>query len=533
MKRSNPQTELEKALQDAGFTKAEFAEKIGVCRFSVIKWCSGVSAPSAKSTEKIKAVLGFFPEEQSEKKPRKKWQSKKYQQDPFIKALQVAGLTKTEFAEKIGVGYSTLLKWISGREKPRDDNVKKIKEALGFYPWEQKEGRTPFERAMKEAGITPKELAEKIGVSVNAVMLWKRGDVAPSYENAEKIREAFGFWPEETEENLKTERPYEAFGKLLKNLRENADEYKGRGGVKKASAALGMTATELSKYESGRGIPSKKRLLSICKLYGANQKIVLNARQNAIDQKNNMDLGVCLICGKPIPKGQKRYCSTECRLEAGKRYIRKSTGIKRKGAIYTLKTCPDCGAEVMLHGSAYRCPTCQYAVDRQRARESQARYKAGKTRRIGSIDICSVCGKEYTVESGMQKYCPDCREEAALEARRKYARERAKKIQEDPEKKEKRNEARRHLMPAHRETCKQCGKDFFTDAYEMYCSQECKDAARNEYIKKYNQEHAAERSASKKRKWAEKKKEEKQEIYAQRRKRKEEKKEQDAKKESD
>lgn len=88
-------------------------------------------------------------------------------------------------------------------------------------------------------------------------------------------------------------------------------------------------------------------------------------------------------------------------------------------------------------------------------------------------------------------------------------------------------------MPAHRETCKQCGKDFLTDAYEMYCSQECKDAARNEYIKKYNQDHAAERSASKKRKWAEKTKEEKQEIYAQRRKRKEEKKAQDAKKESD
>ena len=71
MKRSNPRTELEKALQDAGLTKTEFAEKIGVCRFSVIKWCSGVSAPSIRNAKKIKAVLGFFPEEQSEKKPRK------------------------------------------------------------------------------------------------------------------------------------------------------------------------------------------------------------------------------------------------------------------------------------------------------------------------------------------------------------------------------------------------------------------------------------------------------------------------------
>lgn len=60
MKGNNPQTELEKALQDAGFTKAEFAEKIGVCYNTVMKWASGKEMPRDDNAKKIKEALGFF-----------------------------------------------------------------------------------------------------------------------------------------------------------------------------------------------------------------------------------------------------------------------------------------------------------------------------------------------------------------------------------------------------------------------------------------------------------------------------------------
>ena len=42
------------------------------------------------------------------------------------------------------------------------------------------------------------------------------------------------------------------------------------------------------------------------------------------------------------------------------------------------------------------------------------------TRPLGSVDKCERCGKEYTVESGRQKYCPDCQREAVLEWQRDH-----------------------------------------------------------------------------------------------------------------
>lgn len=37
--------------------------------------------------------------------------------------------------------------------------------------------------------------------------------------------------------------------------------------------------------------------------------------------------------------------------------------------------------------------------------------KNGAIRKLGSIDICQNCGEKYTVQSGLQKYCPDCQHE--------------------------------------------------------------------------------------------------------------------------
>jgi rubrerythrin len=38
--------------------------------------------------------------------------------------------------------------------------------------------------------------------------------------------------------------------------------------------------------------------------------------------------------------------------------------------------------------------------------------KRGEVRYLGSIDKCVVCGKEYVVKAGAQKYCPICASEA-------------------------------------------------------------------------------------------------------------------------
>lgn len=71
------------------------------------------------------------------------------------------------------------------------------------------------------------------------------------------------------------------------------------------------------------------------------------------------------------------------------------------------KTCATCGVGFSGGSVAIYCPACraERIRDRDRKRNSQHREKA---RKIGSTDLCVVCGVEYVVKSGMQKYCPTC-----------------------------------------------------------------------------------------------------------------------------
>ena len=70
-------------------------------------------------------------------------------------------------------------------------------------------------------------------------------------------------------------------------------------------------------------------------------------------------------------------------------------------AIYDNRVCKECSQTFSGGPRAWYCPECR--VERQRR---QVRYPS--KRPIGSKDICQNCGKKYIVNSGLQKYCPDC-----------------------------------------------------------------------------------------------------------------------------
>ena len=79
------------------------------------------------------------------------------------------------------------------------------------------------------------------------------------------------------------------------------------------------------------------------------------------------------------------------------------------------RTCRQCGSTFAGGPRAWYCPACR----EERAKESGRRYKAsGAFRPLGSTDICTICGKPYTVNSARQKYCPDCAYEAVRAADR-------------------------------------------------------------------------------------------------------------------
>ena len=164
----------------------------------------------------------------------------------------------------------------------------------------------------------------------------------------------------------------------------------------------------------------------------------------------------CLICGAPLPKYRRKYCSDEC----AKRTPRMSSLSKSERRPHEI-ICQDCGKPALVFTSAKRCPECQ---------RNYRRKQNGQARKVGSEAICKKCGRSYTVNSGHQLYCKNCMAEArsaqAREVNLVYSREyRAKhgaKVRENK---------LRVQAPI---TCAICGKEFMSRSGALTCSEECK-----------------------------------------------------------
>lgn len=124
----------------------------------------------------------------------------------------------------------------------------------------------------------------------------------------------------------------------------------------------------------------------------------------------------CEICGDPLPKFKRRYCSDACAMEAERRIYRMADKDKPTRRLYVPRVCMDCGVAYVGHIRTKRCPECQDAANKRARRAHNQRKRAGKARPLGSTDLCEVCGGQYTVMSGLQKFCPTCASEAIRKA---------------------------------------------------------------------------------------------------------------------
>lgn len=71
--------------------------------------------------------------------------------------------------------------------------------------------------------------------------------------------------------------------------------------------------------------------------------------------------------------------------------------------------CEICGLEFETNNTrAKYCVYCRDKVQVQRNRAYAEKKKSGNAVKIGSEQICPICGKTYTVTSGSQKYCKEC-----------------------------------------------------------------------------------------------------------------------------
>lgn len=204
----------------------------------------------------------------------------------------------------------------------------------------------------------------------------------------------------------------------------------------------------------------------------------------------------CKVCGAPLQGMRRCYCSAKCASQASLERRRVQIQKPRPlSPVYTERPCMDCGKVVRMHIKSKRCTACQRLANMAADRESKRRQTAGKTRKIGSLDICQRCGKEYTVTAGSQRYCPACAEAAWKENDREKAKAQMRENLKDEAYREQRNAKRRNveLQTAIR-TCVICGKEFKPySGRSMACSPECQKEHRLRHMREYYHQHKEEK----------------------------------------
>lgn len=187
-------------------------------------------------------------------------------------------------------------------------------------------------------------------------------------------------------------------------------------------------------------------------------------------------LRVCQSCGKTFEGSSSALKCPECALAVRATTIRE-------------RVCRQCGVKFLGGPRAWYCPDCRADRTKQHELEYKTRKKSGAVRKIGSTDLCVICGQAYTVESGVQKYCPNCAKEAVQAIDREQSREWSA-ANTTPEQRRERRKAAAAKIP-----CAVCGKLFVPSAPSTTCSVACsKELARRNQAK-YEAAHRAERNA--------------------------------------
>lgn len=160
----------------------------------------------------------------------------------------------------------------------------------------------------------------------------------------------------------------------------------------------------------------------------------------------------CQVCGKPF------YGSTDCH------YCPSCARAKKLDTVVRIRTCKDCGIEFFGGPRAKRCPNCAYKAQQETSRRHK---KSGAKRPLGSIDKCTVCGKEYTVVSGRQKYCSkECQRKGVLEWQREHKKGYYKASGQNIKKTERRRQSQK--------ICVYCLRPFVSDTPTNICSDYCR-----------------------------------------------------------
>lgn len=183
---------------------------------------------------------------------------------------------------------------------------------------------------------------------------------------------------------------------------------------------------------------------------------------------------ICKYCGKPYDGDPGSSCCPDCAAKI------RSTTLRDR-------ICRGCGCSFQGGPRAWYCPSCRA----ERKRESQRRFQRnGAVRKLGSIDLCVICGKPYVVEGGLQKYCKACAPDA-VRAKDRAASLRWNRENTTPEERRETRQAASAAIP-----CKICGKLFIPADGSRTCSPECAAENRRRNHKSWEEKNKDVRNAS-------------------------------------
>lgn len=159
-----------------------------------------------------------------------------------------------------------------------------------------------------------------------------------------------------------------------------------------------------------------------------------------------------------------KHCGAAFETDKPGAYLCPGCALKsRQKSVLRERVCIDCGAVFTGYPKSKRCPHCQTIVNCRRDAE---RRSNGPKRKLGSIDKCQCCGKDYVVDGGRQRYCKACAPVQTTQnirsAKRAYMTE--KKELFAPLKKESRQ---------YNKICLVCGTVFDAETATVTCSPEC------------------------------------------------------------
>ena len=75
------------------------------------------------------------------------------------------------------------------------------------------------------------------------------------------------------------------------------------------------------------------------------------------------------------------------------------------------RLCRSCGKSFKGGPRAWYCPQCRQKRKQKAEKEHKERKRVGNARKLGEKYPCDICGKMYTLTSGLQRYCDECAKE--------------------------------------------------------------------------------------------------------------------------